>query len=162
MPFEVPPLPYDYGALEPHIDEQTMRLHHDKHHQTYVDKANAALEGTEWSDRVGGQAGQHPGAHHQEEAEAEPEHVAGGRIQDLGRVPDDHVHHRQPEDEHDAAHAVAEVVADGGRVALDRIAHCVAQGRDQQSDDGPEQDPAGRHGDAGPGSSAGRPAVHDR
>src|SRR3712207_485970 len=51
MPFEVPPLPYDYGALEPHIDEQTMRLHHDKHHQTYVDKVNAALEGTEFADR---------------------------------------------------------------------------------------------------------------
>jgi len=50
MPFEVPPLPYDYGALEPHIDEQTMKLHHDKHHQAYVDKANAALEGTEWAD----------------------------------------------------------------------------------------------------------------
>jgi Fe-Mn family superoxide dismutase len=51
MPYEVPPLPYDYGALEPHIDEQTMRIHHDKHHQTYVDKANAALDGTEWADR---------------------------------------------------------------------------------------------------------------
>jgi superoxide dismutase, Fe-Mn family len=51
MPYEVPPLPYDYGALEPHIDEQTMRVHHDKHHQAYVDKANAALEGTEWADR---------------------------------------------------------------------------------------------------------------
>jgi Fe-Mn family superoxide dismutase len=50
MAFEVPDLPYDYGALEPHIDEQTMRLHHDKHHQAYVDKANAALEGTEWAD----------------------------------------------------------------------------------------------------------------
>jgi superoxide dismutase, Fe-Mn family len=48
MAFEVPPLPYDYAALEPHIDEATMRLHHDKHHQAYVDKANAALEGTEW------------------------------------------------------------------------------------------------------------------
>jgi superoxide dismutase, Fe-Mn family len=47
MAFEVPPLPYDYDALEPHIDEQTMRLHHDKHHQAYVDKANAALEGHE-------------------------------------------------------------------------------------------------------------------
>src|SRR5256712_10655489 len=46
MAFEVPPLPYDYAALEPYIDEQTMRLHHDKHHQAYVDKANAALEGT--------------------------------------------------------------------------------------------------------------------
>jgi superoxide dismutase, Fe-Mn family len=51
MPYEVPPLPYDYAALEPHIDEQTMRLHHDKHHQAYVDKANAALEGTEFADR---------------------------------------------------------------------------------------------------------------
>jgi Fe-Mn family superoxide dismutase len=50
MAFEVPPLPYDYAALEPHIDEQTMRLHHDKHHQAYVDKANAALEGTEHAD----------------------------------------------------------------------------------------------------------------
>ena len=49
MAFEVPPLPYDYNALEPHIDEQTMRLHHDKHHQAYVDKANAALEGTDWA-----------------------------------------------------------------------------------------------------------------
>jgi superoxide dismutase, Fe-Mn family len=51
MPYEVPPLPYDYSALEPHIDEQTMHLHHDKHHQAYVDKANAALEGTEWADK---------------------------------------------------------------------------------------------------------------
>ena len=48
MAYEVPPLPYDYGALEPHIDEQTMRIHHDKHHQAYVDNANKALEGTEW------------------------------------------------------------------------------------------------------------------
>jgi superoxide dismutase, Fe-Mn family len=51
MAFQVPDLPYDYAALEPHIDEQTMRLHHDKHHQAYVDKANAALEGTEWADK---------------------------------------------------------------------------------------------------------------
>jgi superoxide dismutase, Fe-Mn family len=48
MAYEVPPLPYDYAALEPHIDEATMRVHHDKHHQAYVDKANAALEGTEF------------------------------------------------------------------------------------------------------------------
>ena len=47
MAYEVPPLPYDYAALEPHIDEQTMRLHHDKHHQAYVDKANGSLDGTE-------------------------------------------------------------------------------------------------------------------
>src|SRR5437763_3726084 len=51
MAYEVPPLPYDYDALEPHIDEATMRVHHDKHHQAYVDKANAALEGTDWADR---------------------------------------------------------------------------------------------------------------
>jgi Fe-Mn family superoxide dismutase len=51
MPYEVPPLPYDYAALEPHIDEQTMRLHHDKHHQAYVDKANGALEGSQWQDK---------------------------------------------------------------------------------------------------------------
>jgi superoxide dismutase, Fe-Mn family len=47
---EVPPLPYDYGALEPHVDEQTMRIHHDKHHQAYVDNANKALDGTQWAD----------------------------------------------------------------------------------------------------------------
>ncbi|HXZ57605.1 MAG TPA: superoxide dismutase [Gaiellaceae bacterium] len=51
MAFELPPLPYDYDALEPHIDEQTMRVHHDKHHQAYVDNANAALEGTPLADK---------------------------------------------------------------------------------------------------------------
>jgi superoxide dismutase, Fe-Mn family len=51
MAYEVPALPYDYNALEPHIDEATMRVHHDKHHQAYVDKVNAALEGTDWADR---------------------------------------------------------------------------------------------------------------
>jgi superoxide dismutase, Fe-Mn family len=51
MAFSVPDLPYPYDALEPHIDEATMRVHHDKHHQAYVDKANGALEGTEWADR---------------------------------------------------------------------------------------------------------------
>jgi Fe-Mn family superoxide dismutase len=51
MAYEVPPLPYDYDALAPTIDEQTMHLHHDKHHQAYVDKANGALEGTEWADK---------------------------------------------------------------------------------------------------------------
>jgi Fe-Mn family superoxide dismutase len=49
--YSVPPLPYDYAALEPTIDEQTMQLHHDKHHQAYVDKANDALAGTEWEDK---------------------------------------------------------------------------------------------------------------
>ena len=51
MPLQLPPLPYDYDALEPTIDAETMRLHHDKHHQAYVDNANKALEGTEWADR---------------------------------------------------------------------------------------------------------------
>ena len=50
MAFTLPDLPYDYAALEPHIDEQTMRIHHDKHHQAYVDNLNKALEGTEWAD----------------------------------------------------------------------------------------------------------------
>ena len=45
MAFTLPPLPYDYAALEPHIDEQTMRIHHDKHHDAYVKNLNAALEG---------------------------------------------------------------------------------------------------------------------
>ncbi len=47
MAFELPPLPYDYAALEPHIDEQTMRIHHDKHHGTYVTNLNNAVQGTE-------------------------------------------------------------------------------------------------------------------
>jgi superoxide dismutase, Fe-Mn family len=51
MAFEVPPLPYAPDALEPHIDAETMTIHHDKHHQAYVDKLNAALEGTEHADR---------------------------------------------------------------------------------------------------------------
>jgi superoxide dismutase, Fe-Mn family len=44
MAHEVPELPYAYNALEPHIDEQTMRVHHDKHHAAYVNNLNAALE----------------------------------------------------------------------------------------------------------------------
>ena len=51
MPFELPPLPYDFNALEPHIDARTMEIHHTKHHQAYVDNANKALEGNEWADR---------------------------------------------------------------------------------------------------------------
>lgn len=44
MAYEVPPLPYDYAALEPHIDEATMKLHHDKHHAAYVAKLNGAID----------------------------------------------------------------------------------------------------------------------
>jgi Fe-Mn family superoxide dismutase len=43
-PYTLPPLAYAYNALDPHIDEQTMRLHHDKHHQTYIDNANKVVE----------------------------------------------------------------------------------------------------------------------
>jgi len=45
MSYTLPPLPYEYNALEPFIDEQTMRIHHTKHHQTYVDKLNTAING---------------------------------------------------------------------------------------------------------------------
>ena len=51
MAYSVPPLPYGFDALEPHIDAQTMEIHHDKHHAAYVNNLNAALEGTEWMDR---------------------------------------------------------------------------------------------------------------
>jgi len=51
MAYTVPPLPYGFDALEPHIDAQTMEIHHDKHHAAYVNNLNAALEGTEWMDR---------------------------------------------------------------------------------------------------------------
>lgn len=49
--FTLPSLSYPYNALEPHIDALTMEIHHSKHHQAYVDKTNAALEGTEWIDK---------------------------------------------------------------------------------------------------------------
>ncbi len=49
MAYELPPLPYSVDALEPHIDAKTMEIHHGKHHKAYVDKANAALEGTDWA-----------------------------------------------------------------------------------------------------------------
>ena len=51
MAFTLPPLPYSYDALEPHIDEATMKLHHGKHHQAYVDKLNAAIAASEWESK---------------------------------------------------------------------------------------------------------------
>jgi Fe-Mn family superoxide dismutase len=47
MAFTLPPLPYAFDALEPHIDAQTMQIHHDKHHQAYVDNLNKALAGSD-------------------------------------------------------------------------------------------------------------------
>ena len=51
MAYELPALPYAFNALEPHIDARTMEIHHGKHHQTYVDKMNAAIEGTAHADK---------------------------------------------------------------------------------------------------------------
>jgi superoxide dismutase, Fe-Mn family len=50
MAYKLPDLPYDYDALEPHIDERTMKIHHTKHHQGYTNKVNAALEGHSFAD----------------------------------------------------------------------------------------------------------------
>jgi len=51
MAYTLPELPYAYDALEPHFDARTMEIHHSKHHQTYIDKVNAALEGTPLADK---------------------------------------------------------------------------------------------------------------
>lgn len=51
MPYALPKLPYAYDALEPHVDAKTMEIHHTKHHQTYVDKLNEAVDGTPLADK---------------------------------------------------------------------------------------------------------------
>ena len=51
MAYTLPDLPYAKDALEPHIDARTMEIHHGKHHQAYINKVNAALEGTEYADK---------------------------------------------------------------------------------------------------------------
>jgi Fe-Mn family superoxide dismutase len=51
MPYQLPPLPYAFNALEPHIDARTMEIHHDKHHAAYVANLNKAIEKTEWDNR---------------------------------------------------------------------------------------------------------------
>lgn len=51
MAYQLPSLPYDYNALEPHIDARTMEIHHTKHHQAYISKVNEALEGTPFADK---------------------------------------------------------------------------------------------------------------
>jgi Fe-Mn family superoxide dismutase len=51
MPYQLPPLPYPFNALEPHIDARTMEIHHDKHHAAYVNNVNKAIEKTEWDNR---------------------------------------------------------------------------------------------------------------
>ena len=50
MPYTLPPLAYAYDALEPHIDAKTMEIHHTRHHQTYINNLNAALEGSPYAD----------------------------------------------------------------------------------------------------------------
>jgi Fe-Mn family superoxide dismutase len=52
MPFELAPLPYATDALEPHIDQKTMEIHHGKHHKAYTDNLNAAIAGTEWDSKT--------------------------------------------------------------------------------------------------------------
>ena len=51
MAYELPALPYDYTALEPYISKSTLEFHHDKHHAAYVNKYNAAVEGTDWDNQ---------------------------------------------------------------------------------------------------------------
>jgi len=51
MPFKLPPLPYDYAALEPHLSSKTLQFHHDKHHKAYVDTLNKLIDGTDFANK---------------------------------------------------------------------------------------------------------------
>ena len=78
MPFELPDLPYPYDALEPHIDAETMRIHHDLHHKAYVDNANAALDGTELGRPLGRQRARRTSTTLPEDKQAPVRNNAGG------------------------------------------------------------------------------------
>ena len=100
MAYELPPLPYDYAALEPYIDEATMKLHHDKHHQAYVTNLNGAVE-------------KHP-----ELGKKTPEEL----LKDLASVPEDvrttvQKQRRRPREPH---HVLADHEAQGRRRAVGR------------------------------------------
>jgi hypothetical protein len=112
------------------------------------------------ADRVRTQSGEHPGPHHQREPDSEIEDVAGRGIQDLGRIPDHDMDHRQPKHEQGASHVSPQVLADRGGIALHGVEDGITERRDRERDGGTDQDARNRHGDAGPGSSAGRAAVH--
>ena len=94
------------------------------------------------ADGIRGKARQDPGAEHQGKADAEAEDIAGRRVQDLSRVPDDHVHHRQPDDEQNSRKVPVQVLTHRGGVPVDRVAHRPAQGGDLSATATPISTPA--------------------